>query len=167
MPPVSSAAQKSIKRLPNCTLDAWVYDYDDEDDDDEEIGADDTSVPIAKPPLKREAFSTPAEDEGEHYESIQPIYTGPNKGTMDLNTLGRSESENAGQKERGTYRGGKFNRPPREPRPPRQEADPQSNYILYYEKDPNFYLTILKEEEPGEAGHEFKLQLLKDRDPPR
>ena len=48
-------------------------------------------------------------------------------------------------------------RPPREERPPRVEADPNSNYKLYYEKDQRFFLTILKEEEPGESGPEFKL----------
>ena len=53
-------------------------------------------------------------------------------------------------------------RPPREERPPRQEIDPDTNFKKYYERDQKFYLTILKEEEPGEHGNEFKLQLFKD-----
>ena len=81
---------------------------------------------------------------------------------MDINGEESNGGEDGGQKER-PFRGNRpyNNRPPREERPPRQEADPNSNYKLYYEKDKRFFLTILKEEEIGESGHEFKLQLFK------
>jgi hypothetical protein len=93
---------------------------------------------------------------------VSPQYSGPKFGTMDINGEESHGGEDGGQKER-PFRGNRpyNNRPPREERPPRQEADPNSNYKLFYEKDKRFFLTILKEEEIGEAGHEFKLQLFK------
>ena len=84
-----------------------------------------------------------------------PSYSGPKYGTMNITENEGGAGEEGGQKERPYKPRGP--RPPREERPIRQEADPNSNYKLYYEKDPNFFLTILKEEEPGVAGHEFKL----------
>ena len=36
-----------------------------------------------------------------------------------------------------------------------------SNYRLYYERDPNFYLTVLEKEEPGTTGHDFKMHIFK------
>jgi hypothetical protein len=75
---------------------------------------------------------------------------------MNIDDNGGATGEEGGQKDRPFKPRG-----PRQERPVRQEADPNSNFKQFYEKDPRFYLTILKEEEPGEAGHEFKLQLFK------
>jgi hypothetical protein len=94
-------------------------------------------------------------------EYKQEEYKGPRKGAIIMNDGDQRNEGTGGQKDRG-YRGG--NRPFRQPmegRPPRVEADPNSNYKLYYENDPYFYLNILQEEDPGETGQEFKLQLFK------
>ena len=62
--------------------------------------------------------------------------------------------------------GGEFrhDRKPYEKRPPREEIDPNSNFRLYYEKDPNFYRVVITTEEPAPPTFEFKLQLFKDMD---
>ena len=39
-----------------------------------------------------------------------------------------------------------------------------TNYRLYYEKDPSFYLFVLENEEPGQYGHEFKMHIFKTED---
>lgn len=80
---------------------------------------------------------------------------------MNINEGGDAGHRGEGGQKDRPFRQQRGPRPPREERPPRVEADPNSNYKLYYEKDQRFFLTILKEEEPGESGHEFKLQLFK------
>lgn len=37
-----------------------------------------------------------------------------------------------------------------------------TNYRQYYERDPNFYLTVLEKEEPGVDGHEFKMHIFRN-----
>lgn len=46
--------------------------------------------------------------------------------------------------------------------PPITEIDMNTNFRLYYEKDPNFYMTVIKDEDPAPEQYEFKLQLFKD-----
>lgn len=75
---------------------------------------------------------------------------------MNIEDSEENPKNEGGQKER-PYRQNRPPRQPREERPPRQEADPNSNFKIYYEKDQSFYLTILKEEDITDAGHEFKL----------
>ncbi len=97
-----------------------------------------------------------AQDEEEEEDQQIPQYSGPRFGTMNIHDGEVGAKGDGGQKDRPFRQRG-----PRQERPPRVEADPNSNYKLYYEKDQRFYYTILQEEDPGEIGHEFKLQLFK------
>jgi len=42
------------------------------------------------------------------------------------------------------------------------QFDPNTNFRLYYEKDPKFYRVVIMEEDPAPPTFEFKLQLFKD-----
>lgn len=39
-----------------------------------------------------------------------------------------------------------------------------SNFRLYYEKDPSFYMTMIREEDPAPETYEFKLRLYKNQE---
>jgi hypothetical protein len=41
-----------------------------------------------------------------------------------------------------------------------------TNYRKFYERDPNFYLTVLEKEDPSIEGHEFKIHIFKNEDSP-